>query len=506
MTERAVLPPSWMPKIVKESSIHLVGSVIGTVLNYVLLVTITRYLDPGEFGSFAVAQSVMAVAMVFVLFGTPRALDRFIPQYLVNGELGKVRGLILGIVRLALVFSVAVAIVLIAASRFLTASVFHNVRLLPVLRLMVISLPALAWIEIVATSFAGFGELRYRVYTHQLSLPLSKIGLALPVLSLGLGLLGWVWAYLLSLVFTSALAWWFFRRRIWGRIGNAVNEPADFSGVVSYCWPLSVNNLVMMLSGHVGVLLLGAYRPESDAGIYRVYVYLVLLLVLVRTSFMQIYKPVAAGLISGSEGADVIELHKRVSKWMLIAGSFVGLALLLLGTDLLAVLVPEGYRSAVSALMLLAAARTLVAVMGPQGMTLEAFGNTRLSMLNALLMLAVNVGLGRLLIPSHGVLGAAAALAAAVVLAACAELAEVYLLHRLHPFGNTYFRSLAVALVAGIAMYLLRTTMPTPGPVRMGVLFSGLVAFYAVGLSLSGSLDAQDRALLAAIRGKLRRR
>ena len=222
----------------------------------------------------------------------------------------------------------------------------------------------------------------------------------------------------------------------------------DLKGIVSYCWPLSVNNLVVMLSGHVGVLLLGAFRPESEVGVYRVYLYLVLLVVLVRASFVQIYKPVAAGLVSAGDRAGVTELHKRVSKWMLVAGSFVGLVILLMGDDLLGILVPESYRIAVSALLLLAGARTVVAALGPQGMTLEAFGNTRFSMLNALLMLGVNIVLGRMLIPSHGVFGAAAAVASAVTVVACAELIEVYALHRLHPFSSAYFRSLAAALRA----------------------------------------------------------
>ncbi len=506
MTDGTSEAPRWMRKVIKESSISLVGSVVGTVLNYALLVSVTRYLDPAEFGTFAVAQSVIAIAMVFALCGTPRALDRFIPQYSAHEEQGKIRALILNVLRLASLLGVVVVIAILALSRTLALSTFGNPQLLPVLRLMVISVPALAWIEIVSMSFAGFKELRYRVYTHQLSLPILKIVLALAVLSLGYGLLGWIWAYLAALFLTSALAWWFFRYRIWSTVGRVPTAAIDLKGVVSYCWPLSVNNLVVMLSGHVGVLLLGAFRPESEVGVYRVYVYLVLLLVLVRTSFVQIYKPVAAGLVSTGDRAGVTELHKRVSKWMLVTGSFFGMVILLMGDDLLGILVPESYRIAVSALLLLAGARTAVAALGPQGMTLEAFGNTRFSMLNALLMLVVNVVLGRMLIPSHGVFGAAAALASAVTVVACAELLEVYALHRLHPFSSAYFRSLAVALGASVVIYLLKAVWQIDGIARVAVLTLGLALLYAAGLRFSGSLDRHDYAVLAVIRDRLRGR
>lgn len=319
-------------------------------------------------------------------------------------------------------------------------------------------------------------------------------------------MLGWIYAYLAALFLTSALAWWFFRSRIWSTVGRVPTAAIDLKGIVSYCWPLSVNNLVVMLSGHVGVLLLGAFRPESEVGVYRVYLYLVLLVVLVRASFVQIYKPVAAGLVSAGDRAGVTELHKRVSKWMLVAGSFVGLVILLMGDDLLGILVPESYRIAVSALLLLAGARTVVAALGPQGMTLEAFGNTRFSMLNALLMLGVNIVLGRMLIPSHGVFGAAAALASAVTVVACAELIEVYALHRLHPFSSAYFRSLAAALGAGVVIYLLKTVWQIEGIARVAVLTLGLALLYAAGLRFSGSLDRHDYAVLAVIRDRLRGR
>ena len=94
MTDCTSEAPRWMREVIKESSVSLVGSVVGTALNYALLISVTRYLNPAEFGTFAVAQSVIAVAMVFVLCGTPRALDRFIPHYSAHEEQGKIRGLI----------------------------------------------------------------------------------------------------------------------------------------------------------------------------------------------------------------------------------------------------------------------------------------------------------------------------------------------------------------------------------------------------------------------------
>lgn len=496
MSEEPSGTPGWMSKIIKESGIGLLGAVIGTALNYAVLVTVTRYLEPEQFGTFAVAQSVIAVSLVFALCGTPGALDRFIPYYNARHEGGKVKGLLVGTLKLTSWLGVVVMLALLALSHSLSSTVFDNAGLLPVLRLMVLSVPALAWIDLVASSFAGFKELRYRVYIQQLALPLLKMVFALLILSLGYGLFGWVWAYLASLLASSLLAWFFFRRRIWVSLRQTPVASVDFRGVVSYCWPLSINSLVLMLSGHVGVLLLGAFRSESDVGAYRVFVYVVLIMSLVKMSFGRIYKPVAAELVSLGDTRGVLELHRRVSKWMLIVASFVGLIILFLREDILGILVPSDYVVATSALLVLAASRTIVGSLGPQGMALEALGNTRFSMVNALLMLGINTGLGFLLIPEHGVLGAAVALAAGTLVAALAELLEMYALHRIHPFSSTYFRGAAVVLSAGAVMYALTAAWETAGLLRMMTLTPVLALLFAAGLRFSGALDSEDYAVM----------
>jgi O-antigen/teichoic acid export membrane protein len=496
MTEKPSGTPAWMPKIVKESGISLVGSVVGTALNYAVLATVTRYLDPEQFGTFAVAQSVVAVSLIFVLCGTPGALDRFIPYYNARNEGGKVRGLLAGTLRLTSWLGLAVVLALLALSRTLSTAVFENDGLLPVLRMMAFSVPALAWIDLVASSFAGFKELRYRVYTHQLALPLLKIAFALPILALGFGLLGWVWAYLASLLAGSLLAWAFFRRHIWASLRRTPPSAVDFKGVVSYSWPLSINQLVLMLSGHVGVLLLGAFRSETDVGAFRVFIYVVLIMTLVKMSFGRIYKPIVTESLSTGDKKGVLEIHQRVSKWMLIAASFTGLTILFLREDILVLLVPSGYVATTSALLVLAASGTIVGSLGPQGMTLEALGNTKFSMVNALLMLSINIGLGFLLIPGYGALGAAIALAIATLAASLAELLEVYALHRIHPFSATYFRGVAVVLCGGTIMYALTSVWETAGFPRAATLTLLLASFFALGLRFSGALDAEDYAVL----------
>lgn len=493
----------WAPKIVKESGIGLAGSLVGAALNYALLLTITRFLTPNDLGVFSLGQSVIAVALIFVLLGTPRALDRFIPHYVALGEPGRAGALIRGVLRITSGAAAVMVIVLWLSAGWLSRSVFHLPALSQVLRLMLLTVPLLAWIELVCFSFVGFKELRYGVYVQQLAIPLLKIGLAAVVFSLGFGLKGWVLAYVMALFLAGIFALGLFRRHIGRRLLGEKALAIDLKSVVSYSWPLSINNLLLMVSANLSILLLGYFRSAAEVGVYRVYVYMVVVLVLARTSFARIYKPVASEISQSAPPRENEDLYRRVGKWMLMAALFFGVGVALVGRDLIAVLFPESYNVAVPAFITLAAGHMAVAAMGPQDMALEAFGNTRLSMLNGAILLSANLALGLLLVPRLGIMGAALSAALATVMAAAAGLAQVWTLHGLHPFGRRYVMCVVAAALAGVCVAVVRSLAGPPGLAGIGVAVLILGGLFVVGLRTLGALDAQDHEVLRRVRARI---
>lgn len=496
---------TWAGKVVKESGIGFTGSLVGTALNYVVLVVMTRFLAPEELGLFTLSQSILSIALIVVLLGTPRALDRFIPYYSARQRYDLVRSLIRLVVIMAGVISAAVMLSLVVGAGWLSRAVFKTSALAPVLRLMVLAVPMLAWIEIVAASFTGFKELRYRVYTHQLALPILKLGFALTLFSLGFGLTGWIWAYVFSLVVTGGYALWLFRRHIALKLRGVDRTAVNIKEIISYSWPLSINNFVVVFATNTSALLLGFYRSASDVGIYRVYAYMILILTLSQASFAQIYKPLASGFVSSGNAIDGELLYRRVGKWMLMVGGYAGLVVVFFGRDIIAFLFPEGYQVAATALIILASGRVAVSACGPQGAGLEAFGSTRLSMSNAILMLGLNLGLGHILIPGLGVVGAALSTSLAVSGTAVAGLVAMKLVHGILPFGTGYLRTLMTLAVLALPLWLL-TSGPKmlSAPLTVGLIL-GLGAVYCLALWLFGALDDVDRDVFMMVWRRVRR-
>ncbi|MFH1690022.1 MAG: oligosaccharide flippase family protein [Candidatus Eisenbacteria bacterium] len=496
----------WKLKVVKESGIGLAGSVVGTALNYVLLMIVTRALSPTEYGTFALAQSVTTIALILALFGTPRALDRFIPLYNARGDYGRTRTLISRIFGVTLVAGVVAAAALILGSGLIARAMPNGAHLAPVLAALALSVPLLVYVEQVGSSFVGFKELRYQAYVQQLALPVLRIALVAVAFAAGFKLYGWVAAYLVSLVVAAALAFAFYRRLIAPLLRAHAPVDVSLKETATYSWPLTVNNIVLVFFGQVGILFLGRYWSLADVGVFRVYVYVVLVMVMVRASFTKIYKPVASEMLSTGDHEELGRAYARVARWMFIPNSAIFLVIALFGSRALVLLLGAEYQVVPVALVVLAAGRLLVSSLGPQGMTLEAFGHTRLSMVNAFVMVGANVGLCALLVPGHGILGAAVAASASASLGALAGLAQVFVLHRMHPFGFGFTRCVGAAL----AVWLLGGTQAERiGAMGLGELTCAATAtltLYALGLVLVRGFDATDRQVLAEARDRVLRR
>jgi stage V sporulation protein B len=482
-----------LSKIAKESSIGTVASYLGILINYGLVWVLTHALTPDEFGVFSLGQSILGFSLVFVLLGTPKALDRFIPQYRALGEIGKVRSLIGGVSKWVGVTSALVMLLLFFLSPWLSVELSEP-RLASAMQVLLLSIPAIAVQQNLSAVFLGFKNLRYRVLIERILIPVVKGLMALIILWLGLGLRGWLWAFSIASLVGSAVSLWLFNRKVWYDVRTQPAECVDFTQVLAYAWPLSISSVLSLVVGKMDILLLGYYRSSSEVGILRVYVYVVALVGVIKTSFEQIFKPVASELSAKGDLSEFSALYKRVAKWLFHLSFAVLLLFLILGRDLMNLLFPGEYLVGFSPLIIILASRSVNAAFGTEGMVLEASGRTRLSLLNMLLMLSSNFVIDVVLIPRYGILGAAVGMGAATVIGSLAGLIEIYVLYRLQPFGWRHFIYVGNGVLSAAIVSWIGMEGTTLSVVARALIF---VLLYLGGLALCGGLDDADYQLIS---------
>ena len=169
------------------------------------------------------------------------------------------------------------------------------------------------------------------------------------------------------------------------------------------------------------------------------------------------------------------------------------------GVDILSVYRPEAM-AALPLLYILVAGRAIEAIVGPASVIVEMTGHRLLPLVNSLIAFALWGVLAWLLVPAHGGIGMAIAVAVATVASTYAATVELQISDGLNPFGRRLVGGLAIACVGVAAMW--GVTELTRGPVR----FALVIALWALTsrFALRHGLTREDRLALGGLSRLLR--
>jgi O-antigen/teichoic acid export membrane protein len=491
-------------KIVKESTINFTGSIIGTILGYAWLMVMTRSLSQSEVGNFTLVQSIINITLIFVLLGMHRSLDRFIPFYHASGETGKIKSLL----RLIFLFSIFASLffgsVLYLAADFLGIAVFDNPDLPRLIKIAVLSIPFLAVINIVIYTFSGYKELRYNVYLKQTLEPVLRIVFVFILALFGLGVIEWTWFYNFILIITAAVSLWLLAKNILKPLMLESTIRIEIKEIIAYSWPISIASILTILIGQTDYLILGIYHPPENVGAYRIYIQIVALLQLILGSTARIYKPVISELIPEGADQEIKKVYKQVSKWVLSITMLGFLVIALYGNQITSLLFTDAYSGYPAALVILALGTLVNSSFGPEGMTLEAYGNTKIVLLNSLISLFINIGLGFILIPKYGIVGAAIATAVTLSVNGFLGLLEIFFIYKMQPFSLKSFKYLGIGAFTGLLFYGINSWINIEGVLGLSVLVLAMVIVYIALYYLTNSVDEVDREIIARFTKYLR--
>jgi O-antigen/teichoic acid export membrane protein len=183
-----------------------------------------------------------------------------------------------------------------------------------------------------------------------------------------------------------------------------------------------------------------------------------------------------------------------VTRWVASASAPIAVTLAVLRPQLLAIYGPH-YQSGATAMGLLLIGQLVNGVMGLTPYVIVMSGRSRLFFWNNLGAMLVNLALSLLLIPRHGVTGAAVASLVAVVGLQVALCTQAYLLEHVHPFDWALGKPFLAAAAAG-AVELAVGAAPLPGVARVAAVIAVGAAVYPTVLLALRPGDEERRFLL----------
>lgn len=196
--------------------------------------------------------------------------------------------------------------------------------------------------------------------------------------------------------------------------GPAAPEAAEARRWRREAMPFLGMALTAILLGELNTLLLGLLATPHEAGLFQPVARLTPLMALPVQAAGMRFAPRIAELWERGETERIAQL-RRTFTWSTTAlTAATALALAAAGPWIMTAFGPE-FADSAGLLWIVAAAQVFNAACGPVGTLLTMRGRTRAALNGQLAGLAVNFALGLWLIPAHGALGAAIAMAGGIV-------------------------------------------------------------------------------------------
>jgi O-antigen/teichoic acid export membrane protein len=482
--------------IARGGGMNLAGAVLGqaAVLGVVLL--LARVLDQSQVGRYAQAYATLTLLGLLALSGFRAGVTRFVAVHLADDDPAAVRGT----VRLALLVSGGSAVVLAAVLALIApwlAVRLHDPALTDGLRLMALTLPASTMCDAALAATRGWRSQRAFTLIGQIYEPVCRLVLTAALLLAGAGLIGAFWAIVVAGWSSAVMALLALRRRLAGLDGSGRTYEArqlfSFS-TVSWVSSLASTGLIWL-----DVLLLGFFG-NPDVGVYNVSTRLVTVAVFVLAPLNAAFGPYLAHLYHRGELEEVRSSYAAVTGWI-VRLSLPAFAALLAFPDELLRLFGGAFAAGAAVTVILACGQLVNAATGPCGTVLNMSGRVALNMADNVATLILNVVLNLVLIPAHGIVGAAVAWAVSL---AVVNVARVVQVHRLIGALPTS-RGMATGLLAGAVALGAGLAVGTVLPSGFGWLVAGLAVIVIAygGMVLVLGLSREDRMVLRSV---LRRR
>ncbi len=505
--------------LAKGGALNLIGVGIYGILNFALIVLVTRRLGPTGAGAFVEAIGVFNILTKSALVGADAGLLRFVPQLRAHDQsahLGRAfRAALWPVVVLGAVAGGAL-FVLAAPLSDLIATRGGQPQLETYLRVMAPFVPAGAAYLVLESGARSLGTMVPSLVIERIARPFLQPAAFLLVVSAGLGsiAIGLSWALPTAVALIPMAVWVLALVRRAERIDRAAARvpvaadvsPEEPSDLVRSFWrfsaPRALGGVFQVLVIWLDTILIGALASTREAGIYAATTRWLIIGSFAGIAIVQAIGPQISFVLARRDHARAKHLFSVATAWQILV-AFPPYVTVMVFAPLLLRAFGPGFESGLSTLLILGAANVFAAACGAVEVVLLMAGRSTLNLIDSALALAVNIALNVILVPHLGITGAAIAWAGSLFVSNAVPMVQVWMSTGLHPFGGIWVH--AVAIGAGVAATELLIML------LLGQTIAGLLVGAALGAAVligaaayfRDQLEVSD--LLAAVRSHRRR-
>jgi O-antigen/teichoic acid export membrane protein len=473
------------------------GQVGGRAVMLVFRLIAANLLGAGAYGSLVLGIAFTRVLGTVGTAGWDHTALRYMSEYHGRGDRAAQAGTLQWCSSVAMLGGLLVASVLFFFAAD-AASRFDDPALATVLRILSLGLPLLCVNRVVMRGLQALQRPGRAVLAGEL-MPYLVATAAFPLMWIFWeGLEGATLAHTAGFILAGILGMTLLRELLFERHASLPVRPRALAG---FAMTMLLFAGAQPLVANIDRFMVGLYLESRDVGVYDATAILSHQVPIFLAAFNTIVFAQIGALYHAGRLDELRALYRTVTRWVMMLTLPLCASLILIGDDLLA-LFGEEFPDGHALLLVLVIGQMISAASGPVGGFLMMTKHERWVLANTLVLGVLNIIGNIVLIPMLGVLGAAIATAFALACWNLAGVVQVYILHRVQPFGLPYAKQIALALVA-VAICLPTGALVTE-PYGDWVVLACCLVTYSI-LSWRFGTMPEDGPVLDAVRDRLSR-
>ncbi|MEH0938285.1 lipopolysaccharide biosynthesis protein [Micromonospora psammae] len=406
--------PGEVRRSARSGAVGLAGAAVNGALGFVLTVVIVRGFGAAGSGALFTAIGVVSILGAVCCAGADTALVWAMPRRRAGAGGAAARLLPVALLPVLLLSAIVAVAGALAVDR-LAPVLFDSPDGPALLRLAFLALPATVAMTVLLAAVRAVRPVAAVVGIQYVGVPLARPALLLAAVAAGagvaVGFAGWLLPVIAAVVAAAVLL-----VRPLGLLGGARLRPdrADWRTLWGFALPRAVSAAIDASSMWVGVLLTAALAGATQSGVFGAVGRYALAGLLIMQGLRVAVAPQLSRLLGQGRSADAALVYRRVTM-VIIMLSWPAYLLLAVFAPAFLSLFGDGFAAGATPLAVLAGAMMVNSGVGIVQTMLLMSGNSRRHLQATLVGLTLTVGLGVVLIPDHGALGAAYAWTAGIV-------------------------------------------------------------------------------------------
>jgi O-antigen/teichoic acid export membrane protein len=389
--------------LLRGAGVALIAQLLGVGISYTTQVLLARWMGATAYGTYDYIIAIATFVGFLAGLGLPGALLRFIPEYTVKEDWGRLKGVIIGSWQYVGLSSLLVAVVgstqvsrLAEISSLSVTQVWLGLWMIPLLALArhqlemtrgskqiaLAYLPSIVGLPVAIALAASY-------YREELT---STLALIITIASL-------------SIILLIQLFWFgiWLRKKCQG--SKSIYVPKEWFAVAL---PMMLNDGAHVILSQIDILMIGSMIGSFEVGIYTAAVKTAAWVSFILAAVNAIAAPMFATLYTQGKLEDLQKLVATVARWLFFPALIVAIAISL-GTDLVLGLFGEEFKAARWETIVLSCGQLINVGAGSVGYLMQMTGHHRECAFVFCSSAVLNIILNGILIPIFGILGAAIA-------------------------------------------------------------------------------------------------